>query len=446
MRAGLGLALAGVAMCGTLLVRAQSGVPSAPMPKQQLKARELSDRLADKPSLPPAFSIPVEPLGFSAPGPIYLGAQNSLASLDFIDENRLLFTFRAPGLIHRQFRAGESEEENERQIRAVVLTLPAGGIESEAVWTVHDRGRYLWMLRDGHFLLRDRNTLSEGNAALDLKPALQFPGPLLWLEMDPAQQLLVTDSREPGASASKASAAHPGDQSMTQATAAASMVAEDQNEGGEPNTVVRIIHRESGHVMLVSRVRSTVHLPINSDGYLESLRGNDDEWILNLNFFKGGSTILGRVESACALIPDFISEREVLVNACIDGGGNMLAALTTGGRALWENVTQRSSIRPLVRRSPDGLRLTLETLEVNHAISARAPLDSSDVKGQMVRVLDAATGDVALETPATPLLDAGGNVAISPSGRRVAVLNAGAIQVFDLPAPPPLPTAAADRR
>jgi hypothetical protein len=109
-------------------------------------------------------------------------------------------------------------------------------------------------------------------------------------------------------------------------------------------------------------------------------------------------------------------------------------------------VTQRSSIRPLVRRSPDGLRLTLETLEVNHAISARAPLDSSDVKGQMVRVLDAATGDVALETPATPLLDAGGNVAISPSGRRVAVLNAGAIQVFELPAPPPLPTAAADRR
>jgi len=30
-------------------------------------------------------------------------------------------------------------------------------------------------------------------------------------------------------------------------------------------------------------------------------------------------------------------------------------------------------------------------------------------------------------------------VAISPSGRRVAVLNAGAIQVFELPAPPPLP-------
>jgi len=31
------------------------------------------------------------------------------------------------------------------------------------------------------------------------------------------------------------------------------------------------------------------------------------------------------------------------------------------------------------------------------------------------------------------VLDAGGNVALSPSGRRVAVLNQGAIEVFDLP-------------
>jgi DNA-binding beta-propeller fold protein YncE len=51
----------------------------------------------------------------------------------------------------------------------------------------------------------------------------------------------------------------------------------------------------------------------------------------------------------------------------------------------------------------------------------------------MVKVFDAADGKVALEAPVSPPLDAGGNVAISPSGRRVAILNAGTIQVFDLP-------------
>jgi hypothetical protein len=57
----------------------------------------------------------------------------------------------------------------------------------------------------------------------------------------------------------------------------------------------------------------------------------------------------------------------------------------------------------------------------------------------LVRVFNAANGKVALEAPASPALDSGGNVAISPSGKRVAILNAGAIQVFDLPAAPPLP-------
>jgi hypothetical protein len=45
-------------------------------------------------------------------------------------------------------------------------------------------------------------------------------------------------------------------------------------------------------VLLVSRVRAVAHLAINSDGYLESLRGKGMEWVLNLKYFTGGSTIL----------------------------------------------------------------------------------------------------------------------------------------------------------
>ena len=94
--------------------------------------------------------------------------------------------------------------------------------------------------------------------------------------------------------------------------------------------------------------------------------------------------------------------------------------------------------------APDGSRLAQETLAVTHAVNAYSPLESEDVKGQRVRVFDAANGKVALEAPASPALDAGGNVAISPSGRRVALLNAGAIQVFELPAPAPMEDAASE--
>ena len=335
------------------------------------------------------------------------------------------------------------------------------------MWTVHDRTRYLWMLSDGHFLLRDRNNLQRGDVHLILKPLLQFPGPLLWLELDPTQQFLVSNSLEPAApvaapvaAPSAAPAAAPGKAGEVGSPATASATVTQDNQGASstssgdsgsndtpdsPDRVVRILRLHSGQVMLVSRVRSTVHLPINSEGYLESLRGRGEEWVLNLNFFTGGSRILGSVNSTCAPTNEFISQQEVLVTACDGSGGHKLVALTTDGKMLWDDLNPETAIWPLLFSSSNGLRVTQETLAVTHFVSAYAPLGSDDIKGQLVRVFDAATGEVAFESPASPVLDAGGNAALSPSGKRVAVLNAGAIQVFELPAPPPLPGAAGNQ-
>src|ERR1700734_2531279 len=102
----------------------------APQPSTLVKERYLVNKFPDKPSIAPSWSIPLDPLGFVAPGGIYLGARNALASLGFLDEDHLLFTFRVPGLQHRE--ATGEEDSTERQIRAIVLTLPQGTIESEA--------------------------------------------------------------------------------------------------------------------------------------------------------------------------------------------------------------------------------------------------------------------------------------------------------------------------
>ena len=412
LRTALILAVAGMALVALPLAQAQGSLLDAPKPSREIRAPELPDRLPNKPSQPPAFKVPVEPLGFSAPGPLYLGQRNSLVSLDFLDEDRLLFTFRVPGLIRR-----EAGEEDVRQIRAVVLALPSGVVQAETLWTVHDRQRYLWMLTGGRFLLRDRDNLEMGDATLQLKPFLRFPGPLLSLDMDPAQKFLVTNSREPAASGSKES---------------------DGQKLADTDLAVRVLRRDSGQVVLVSRAPSTVHLPINSDGYLGSLRESGDAWMLDLNYFSGGSNVLGRIDSTCSPLFDFLSEREVLVTTCTDTGAGKLVAMTTDGRRLWEAQTSDESMWPLVVRSPDGSRLVREALAITHPVSARSPVSQEDIKGQLVEVLDAANGKVALQASASPVLDAGGNVAISPSGRRVAVLNAGAIQVFELPPPPPL--------
>jgi hypothetical protein len=431
---------------------AQQQIPSAPVPmttaptanepgpepqsSPAVKERFFIDRFPDKPSVPPTLSFPIEPLGFTAPSPGYMGARNSMASLDFLDENRLLFTFRVPGLLHRD--TDNAAESNERQIRAVVLTLPKGTVEAEAMWTVHDRVRYLWPLKNGHFLLRDRNTLFEGDATLTLKPYLDFPGSLLWLEVDPGQHFLVTNSREPVTKAGDSGEVP----SPSTASATVSTDQDPASESDHHDLVVRILRRDSGEVMLVSRVRTAVHLPINSEGYLENLRSRGTDWMLNLSYFTGGSRMLGHVESTCEPVDEFLTEQEILATGCGPSGESNLVAMTTGGRTLWKSQAPPTEVWPQLAVAANGSRLAWETLDATHSIYAYAPLDAGDVKEQSVTVFNAANGDIVLVSPVSPILDAGGNVAISPSGRRIALLNAGAIQVFDLPPVTPLSAAA----
>ena len=145
-------------------------------------------------SQPAAFTIPVEPLGFFAPGAIYQGQRESLVSLDFLDEDHLLFTFHAPGLIRRE---GNPAAENEREIRAMVLTLPTGTVDAEALWTVHDRGRYLWMLNGGHFFFAIRTICKLGMLRWNLSLRCYSKVHCCGWRLDPAQDLIATDSREP---------------------------------------------------------------------------------------------------------------------------------------------------------------------------------------------------------------------------------------------------------
>jgi hypothetical protein len=361
----------------------------------------------------------------------------STGSLDFLDENRLLFTFRVSGLISRE--PGNDATREERHIHAVVLSLPNGTLLAEDVWTLHDRDRYLWMLKNGHFLLRDGDGLQIGDATLALEPSLKFPGPLLTVQLDPDQQFLVTNSREPaGPKPEPGTVPSP-------ATAAANIASDEKEEAGQPDYVVRILRREPAEVMLFSRVRSAVHLEINSEGYLETLRGKGADWLVNLSFFKGGGKPLAKVDSTCSPASEFVSKQEVLISACTAQGGRRLVALLTNGQRLWETTTPATEIWPQLVMAPNGLRLARETLVVPHAVSPTNPISWDEVKGQLVKVYDAANGKVVLTTPASPVMDAGGNVAISPSGRRVAVIHAGAIEVYDLPAPPEQPDAASLR-
>ena len=137
-----------------------------------------------------------------------------------------------------------------------------------------------------------------------------------------------------------------------------------------------------------------------------------------------------------------ISDRQLLATTCKPEGGFGIIGITTTGEMLWQDSTSGYTVWPILRRSEAGLRFLRETLAVTREIGTYWALDRTDVKAQRIRVFNAADGSVAFEATADPVLDAGGNAAISPSGRRVALLSNGQIQIFDLPPAPALPSAA----
>jgi len=415
----------------------------------------------------PAISIAVGPLGFSAPAAFYLGDRFAQASLDFLDEDNLLFTFRVPGLIRREAPVPGQPQQDQRHIRALTLALPSGKVTAESLWVLHDYSRYLWRLKDGKFLLRDRNLLQIGDSSLRLEPFLRFPGHISLIELDPDQHWMVADTNEPAKTSQSgqfrdpASPAQDAQTASLSSPAAASMSADGsagmpgpdgpdahqdlglQKAQDDSESLLRILRLDTRKVMLFSRINGTVHLPIDGEGYYDALRGSGSSWLINFENFNGATSPIGWVDSTCNPALQVLRTGVVLASACTDYGARRLTALSRDRdkdhSRLWDVTLAPTKIWPLIVSSDDGLRVARETLEVSHPVGPYNPLDDSDIRGQSIQVYDLGTGKVTLAVPASPVLDGGGNFALSPSGKRFAVLNAGAIQIYDLPPAPPLP-------
>jgi hypothetical protein len=438
---GVGLAVPPSALMAQPMVAAAVQDPTAlPLLSVPEAATVPAHTVPPKTAVPPSFAIPVGPIGFASPAPFYLGARVAQVSMSFLDEDNLLFTFRVPGLISRVHSpanlapgevAGVDELHNERHIRAVVLSLPSGKVTAESLWRLHDSDQYLWALKGGKFLLRDRNTVLMGDSALHLELFLRFPGPVKSLELDPDQQFLVTNSTEPPAPEKKPVSDADSNRDSSGKGDAAEPVA-DQD-------LLRVLNMTTRKVTLFSRMDAVRHVPLDGGGFYETLRGMRDDWWVSYREFKGEAIPLLAVRSTCSPALDVLRHDSVLASACVPEGGRRLSLVTRDKRKLWEVAVPATQVWPVLAKSAEGLRVARASLEVAHPVGPNYPLEPSEVRQQIVQVYDVATGKLELSVPASPVLDGGGNFALSPSGRRFAVLNGGAIQVFDLAPAPAMP-------
>lgn len=150
---------------------------------------------------------------------------------------------------------------------------------------------------------------------------------------------------------------------------------------------------------------------------------------------------VAQFESACDPSAKVLNEQSVLILSCRPGHDDrFVAAYSLDRRKLWDGRWQSNFTWPAFRVAQNGTSVAISWLAVNHAVSASAAINDEDVQNQVLSVLDSRTGGLRLALLLKPIVSAGGNFALSADGNRLAVLNKGAIEIYDLPPPPPSAT------
>ena len=410
-RAGLLLALGGSL---ALLAAGQAAYPAGPSAR----------RLQVPPPVPASMRIPVDPLGFRAPSRFYLTFRVPSATLDFVDDTHLLFTFHQSALMHRE--EAEPEDDEDQTIAAVLLELPTGKVVERTSWRLHDKGRYLWPMGRGRFLVRERNTLyllDKPGARLLTERTSYFKagGTLLAVQLSPDSDRLMVQYEEPAAPAKEGEAAAPtlGD--------------------GAPKRSRRVrlllIDTAESTVSKTSTLQHAVALPLVKDGYLEVQQASKaKQWNVLLTPFGGESRVVTQLTSTCEPELQPLHEEVFLAQLCMPyTTDHLMQAYSLDGKKLWEQQWESRYVWGNYTISGDGSRFAYESLELDHPIATLDPIAETSITGQPIGVYDTANGELRMVSTADPILSAGQNYALSPDGDRFAVLRDGAIEVYKLP-------------
>lgn len=365
----------------------------------------------------PDFRIPVAALGYIAPSSFYLTARLSSISLDFIDKDHLLFTFRVPGLMKRL--PNDPPDDEDQMIRAVVLELPDGKVTAKTDWRMHDRSRYLWRLADGHFLVRQRSSLYLTDSSLELHSYISVDTALESVQISPDRKLIVVEAE--------------GKKQKPETVASTAPTLGDPAPESKPVQVL-ILRAETRTLIARAETLNAVEIPMMGEGRVEAIPGNQNRWLIRYLPFHGAARTITQVESSCHPTEETVSSNDMLVMTCPrSGDGHQVFAVSLDGRTLWQQRWESRYIWPTFQLTQDGSRFAYSSLQVNHPVGIMDPIDETNIANQMVGVFDTQTGQLRLVKNATPILSAGQNYALSPDGLRFAVLRGGAIEIYDLP-------------
>ena len=363
----------------------------------------------------PSKRIELQSLGFQQLSEMARRSGAVNLSLDFLDRDRILFTFNSKKLINRRPECPPTHDD--RNVHAAVLDASTGKVLSQADWYLHDSRRYIWPLSSGRFLLRELNSLFVVDAELKEKLLWASPKDLLWVSVTPDGKQIITESLEDIDSKSSVPNAKHDSKSKVLI----------EFRDAESMAVQRVIHSDK---------------PANVEGLSSGVASvtpgfSGKVWLVRFGPDDHQRANIARVRTR--RIPDvlYLSANSLLIGR--DSSrvpGYSVSAFTATGNRLWRQHWDAHRYQPLLARSEDGSRFAISSLvlaDSNAQLTTEESAQQQEGLEQRIEVFDTATGTHVLSAAASPVVLNGQNFALSPDGRRFAVLYETQLEVSDLP-------------
>jgi len=430
---------------------------------------------APKPIRPgdPVISIPLLKLGFESPQPRFLTGSATMFTLHFVDDSHLLLTFNTHGGLIPRVADGALQSED-RLVNALLLELPSGKILARTQWHTRDRLQYLWPLSHGMFLLRIQQHLTVidplGNLAagdpFKQSNFLQMDRRIGYISVSPGGDLLVVetippprpDLEDPIALLSNQSQSQNNSQPQLQVrspapdpnapSAAGSTASPTALTLQAPDTTIQVHMfrmvfepQPDGPTHLIAQsagqlsARSLIRVPATAEGFLDMTKESSQTWLFDFQEHTGKRMELSPFDTTCAPSPSFITRSEFVAFGCHGSDTKVeLSGFNLRGEEPWVDVLGGQHISPFITSAPDAGRFAFSRILLTGTYFDLLNLLPEEISAQEILVFQSHDGRVLLKVQASPIQRTGQNFDLSPNGLSFAVIRAGNLDIFHLPA------------
>ncbi len=171
------------------------------------------------------------------------------------------------------------------------------------------------------------------------------------------------------------------------------------------------------------RTRMAIALPMTGAGFLEVLAGRKGTWLFNFDEHAGKVNELLAFDSSCLPHPVFVSHSEFVVIGCRGSNDKRdIAGFNLKGDEMWQQNIFESYVSPTFGFAPRAGRFAMGKTILSSPMDPDAPLPSTLVSGQEIRVYQSYNGKVLFKIDCSPVERAGQNFSLSADGMQLAVI------------------------